>query len=114
MKSFSEVGEQFAICGVTFDLHTTLAWELIRHFGTVAAKLDGEDTQGRAKLGLQEASELVDRAFSITDRFIETSEKREGIKQMAPIMERAKISGQCDRVKLDESYKRVKDMVETK
>lgn len=47
----------------TVDQEGAFAFALIERWGMVAAKGDGEDSSGRAKLALMTPQELVERAF---------------------------------------------------
>ena len=53
-----------------------LAIHLIERWGSVAGKPDGEDTAGRAKIGLQTPRELVDRACNTAEITFAELEKR--------------------------------------
>ncbi len=72
-----ETGQQDR--GYRLELRSNLAWDLIHHFGSVAADIGGEDTAGRAKLRLQTSDELVARCFAIADAFVTQSEARSEI-----------------------------------
>ncbi len=71
----------FVLKGVVFSLRATFAYELIKHFGSIAGKLGPEDKSGRASIILQEPKELVDRCFQIADLFVEKAEKLGEIKR---------------------------------
>ena len=68
--------ETVAPFGAVFELRAAMAWELVVRYGSVAGKLDGEDTHGRARLGLQTPEELVERCFKIADLYVDTAEAR--------------------------------------
>lgn len=48
-----------------FDPEAEFALQCIQKWGMVAAKDDGEDSSGRAKIKLSTPEEIVDRAFKI-------------------------------------------------
>jgi hypothetical protein len=52
-----------------------LAIRFATHFGIVAAKTDGQDQAGRAKLELQTVEEIVERSCSLAKALVERMEK---------------------------------------
>lgn len=63
------------------EMRASMAWELISHFGSVAAIYHGkEDRTGRAMLDLQSPEELVTRCFAIADAFANMAEERSEIR----------------------------------
>lgn len=62
------------------ELRSNIALGLIEKFGSVAAKIQGESSDGRWKLALQEPQELVDRCFAIADAFVVKAEERGGVR----------------------------------
>lgn len=53
-----------------------LATEFARHFGIVAAKIEGEDKAGRAKLELQTVEEVVQRSCDLAEKLWAEMNKR--------------------------------------
>lgn len=81
-------------------LRAKLVIELLR-CGCIAGINSGEDSQGRAKLSLQNPLELVDRTFEIVDlAFIEFS-KRDWLVSLPTLEE---MEGQIDR-KVSETWR---------
>jgi len=68
-----------------------LAFELVKHFGTVAATTDGEDGASRAKLRLQTPEEVVGRAWDIAEAFYADGAARGHFK---PAMTAAELEGE--------------------
>lgn len=68
--------------GHAFDLEarSLIALDLINHFGSIAGKVDGEDSAGRSKIELQNPTELVQRCFAIADEFVNECERRNSIR----------------------------------
>lgn len=68
--------------GHAFDLEarSLIALDLVNHFGSIAAKINGEDSSGRSKLELQDPTELVQRCFAIADEFVNECERRNSIR----------------------------------
>jgi hypothetical protein len=92
--------------GVQWEMRSDLAWDLLKHFGSVAAKTDGEDKAGRAKLELQEPAEVVERVFTIVDLFVERIEQRGGLRPEPMTQEqRAERYGKLERIKNDAAYR---------
>ena len=60
----------------TPDQTARMAFALIERWGAVAAEADGEDSAGRAKLKLQPAAALVNRAFDIAEAATAEAKKR--------------------------------------
>ncbi len=95
--------------GVARDLHTRLAWELIAHFGSVAADEAGEDSQGRSKLRLQSPNELIERCFAIADAFVAKAEARGGIREVIATEEEVfKRAGELEHIKSNAAWGKVK------
>lgn len=61
------------------------ALELMKHFATVAATPDGEDSSGRAKARLQTPEEVVQRACDIADLAFKELAKRDWILELPEI-----------------------------
>lgn len=53
------------------ELRGRLAINLVERWGGVAGKLDGEDSQGRARIGLQTPQELVARAIECAELLVD-------------------------------------------
>lgn len=66
--------------GVSLELRTKLAWELITHYGLVAGVTKREDSSGRAILDVMDVPEVVSRAFALVDAFMALVENRGEIK----------------------------------
>jgi hypothetical protein len=66
--------------GATMTMQANIALHMIEHFGSIAGKLDGEDSQGRARLGLQEPAELVERCCQIAELAMAAFEKRNWVR----------------------------------
>lgn len=62
--------------GIAVEFRAEIALGLIRHFGAIAAKFEGEDSAGRNKMILLSPSDLVERCFSISEIFIAEAERR--------------------------------------
>jgi hypothetical protein len=60
----------------TPDQVAAFAMDLIKMHANVAAKDDGEDSQGRARLALQTPEELVARSFKIAQLAFDTARER--------------------------------------
>ena len=58
------------------EFRASIALVLIEKWGTVAGKIEGEDTAGRWKLALQDPVELVSRCFAIAEEFIRVAEEK--------------------------------------
>lgn len=93
--------------GVLLEIRANIALNLIEHFGSIASKIEGEDSAGRAKLLLQEPQELVDRCFLIAELFVQQSEEK-GLLKVPSITDEDKAihSGKIERIKINEAYKR--------
>ncbi len=52
------------------ELRARLAINLVERWGGVAGKLDGEDSRGRARIGLQTPEELVERAVTCAELLV--------------------------------------------
>jgi hypothetical protein len=72
------------------DFTASLAFELVKTFGSVAAVPQGEDSSGRTKYELQTPEELVSRCFKIANEFVSHCEKEGHIRELMPIEERVK------------------------
>lgn len=60
----------------TFDVAGRLAAVLVERWGLVAAKFDGEDSAGRAKMALPSVREVVERAFDMAEGFMSEAKRR--------------------------------------
>lgn len=92
--------------GMVLECRAEIALHLIQHFGSIAGKIEGEDSSGRAKLLLQEPQELVDRCFLIAELFVQQAEEK-GLLKTPSITDEDKAihSGKIERIKMNESYK---------
>ena len=78
---FQNEEERELTYGINLEWRAAIALDLIRAWGTVAAKRGEVDDQtGRATTELQTPSELVERCFNIADYFVEWCEKRGDLK----------------------------------
>lgn len=73
--------EKYIKHGFVFSLRAQIAYELIKHYGSVAATKDKEDSSGRSSLKLQTPQQLVNRCFKIADLFIKKAEEEEDVKR---------------------------------
>lgn len=73
----------FQMPHVDFELRAKLAWDLIFHFGSVAAKRpEGADPKNDPGLDLQTPQEVVSRCFAIADAFVDVAETRKAIRPL--------------------------------
>lgn len=87
------------------DLESMIALRMIEHWGMVAGKhSDEEDSGGRKYLALQTPEELVARAFIVAGLFIAEAEKRDGIKPLPSLKERAIIHGEAEHARMEAHY----------
>lgn len=61
----------------TPSMRAGLAMDMARKWGMVAGKPDGEDSEGRAKLGLLSPAEVVERAIETADLLMTEIEARD-------------------------------------
>ncbi len=91
--------------GHILELRAMLAWELIHHFGSVAATDGGEDSGQRAKLVLQTPEQVVGRCFEIADLFVIEVEARGDIRASAMTEEEACArTGELQRIRSRAEY----------
>jgi hypothetical protein len=91
--------------GANFELRSSIALDLIEHFGSVAAKRgEHDDNTGRATIELQTPAELVDRCFCIADIFVDTASKRGEIGDPIGDVELARQSGEFDHAKSEAMF----------
>ena len=62
--------------GMRVDPVSTLAWILLKTHPLIAGKATGEDSSGRARIGLQTAEETVDRCFGIAESWYAEAKAR--------------------------------------
>lgn len=66
---------------IEYELRAVIALQIIQQNTVhVAAIPDGEDSAGRSKLRLQQATEMVQRAFEIAELYVDECEKRGALK----------------------------------
>jgi len=99
--------------GVFLELRCELAWDLIHHFGSIAAKTQGEDSAGRHKIELQTPKEIVERVFAIVDIFVDKAELRGELREDSVSQEdKALAVGRLERIKTKTA--RSKDEIDQK
>lgn len=90
---------------VDLNYHAALAVDLVKNYGIISAKDDGEDTQGRAKIKLLSPEEVVDRCCTIADLLVEEFEARGWIREdMRTAEEIAKRKGELAAIQADVTY----------
>ena len=79
MKRFNSIGSRYI---AQFELRAAIALELLYRSTAnfIAADDNGEDSAGRQKLRLQTSKEIVEKAFTIADGFMNIVEERGDIK----------------------------------
>ncbi len=75
-KKYDVLSQPFSYDKVVYDRRAEMAIIMLEKWGMVAAIDNGEDTAGRAKLGLMPIGELIDRAFECADAAYQEIEKR--------------------------------------
>lgn len=102
--------------GAVMEMRTSLAWELIHHFGLVSGRVTGQDDAGRAVLDVMPAREVVQRAFELADAFVDTAEVRGGLRPVtdAELEQAVQRGGELDRIKTEAQYPRMRELEESR
>jgi len=98
------------------ELRGSLAIVLVEKWGTVAGYLNGEDSQGRAKLDLLPPDMLVERAVTIANLTVNALEQRGWIKSdERTLQDLAREAGELQAIKEHERWeKKLDDKVKKK
>jgi hypothetical protein len=95
---------------IAHDMRWAVATDIIRHAALVAGRDDGEDSAGRAKLGLMPAHEVAARALDIADAMVSGAEERGWFRPATVTNEqRARYAGLLEKVRLYGGYANEKD-----
>lgn len=104
----SDLGHSQAGCVIS--LRAEIAAKIVAHCALVTGCLDGEDSQGRAKVGLLPAAEVAQRANAIAAALITEWEAAGWIRPtvLSPEEDWA-LAGRLKRISTSEEYKRLSE-----
>ncbi len=75
-KKYDVLSQPFAYDKVVFDRRAEMAILMLEKWGMVTGFPDGEDSVGRAKIGLMPVDQLVERAFFTAEAAYSEIERR--------------------------------------
>lgn len=96
--------------GFVTNMRASLSAEIVKHCALVAGVDDGEDSAGRARVGLMPASQVAERAADIADALVAIWETRGWIRPTTMTEEEDwRHVGQLHSIKSKAEYARVAD-----
>ncbi len=75
-KKYDVLSQPFAYDKVVFDRRAEMAILMLEKWGMVTGFDNGEDSAGRAKIGLMPVDQLIERAFTIAEAAYAEIERR--------------------------------------